>query len=63
MPNIAKRLGNLWKLSAYEPNEDVMEKMTLPIGTKDVQQIVQKPAMAQIIRRTTPAQRALKEDD
>lgn len=63
MPNIGKRIRNLWKLSAYEPNEDVTGNMTLPIGTKVIQQIVQKPVMAQIIRRQTPAQKILKEDE
>jgi hypothetical protein len=63
MPNIAKRLKNLWKLSAYEPNEETNGTVSLPAGTKVVQEIVQKLAMAQIIRRTTPAQRALKEDE
>lgn len=56
MPNIAKRLKNLWKLSAYEPQED---NTLLPVGTKVVQQIVKKPAMAQIIRMKNPVDEAL----
>lgn len=45
---IFSRLRNLWRLSAYEPNENRIEP--LPEGTK-ITQIIKKPQKAVFIPR------------
>lgn len=47
--NLRKRLKNLWALSTYEPMKPE-DNNNLPIGTM-VSPLIQKPQMAQIIKK------------